>query len=641
MCDLFRRQPINTKADVWALGCILYKLCTFKDAFGEGANLQILNVKYQWPQNKNINQKFKDICKYIFNTDPSKRPSARDVLAELYRQFPEWVDKKWQQETNTASSSEPFNPFANSQSNSQGQPFDPFGQNQNQNTQKSSSQNTFDPFGQQQQQIQQNNFPQRQNQRQEQFNPFAGGNNNSQSQETTFNPFAQQSSNQNSGTFDPFANVQQAPQQNSSDIKPPSGDGMPPMFNPFAQPQSQQQPRKQQQQPNAMYNPFEGNSQGNTGNDTFDPFSGLSSSNQQQQPVNPQEMFNPFENITPSPQNSGSGFAQPQPQQFNPFDGNSQTRQGPTHQPPKRGIASSMGFDPFGGAPSNAADTVSLMDTDSLLDSPSSSNQANTFATHNTPLQGGFDDISAFSNTQSPHRQPQSQQFHQQLSQPVHSSSNALDVRRAETDPEGFMRQIVNLNEFELSSILFSIHTSNNNSPFILKFLHMSGTNGPKVASSLPPITGPLGDVFASRRELSGKFPQFEGNFSITNFLRQHKENPVPIGQPPVCPESAKMLLSHIENVVSYVRASPTQVAGEEALISYQVTAYVLAKLKQFRINEGYIVNTAIPFFQNQYNQLKRAFTFIKPPMKFPPEPFNFNDENFLKRIRPPQPKSL
>jgi AP2-associated kinase len=47
MCDLYRRLPIGTKADVWALGCVLFKLCTFQDAFSEGTNLQILNCSYQ------------------------------------------------------------------------------------------------------------------------------------------------------------------------------------------------------------------------------------------------------------------------------------------------------------------------------------------------------------------------------------------------------------------------------------------------------------------------------------------------------------------------------------------------------------------------------------------------------------------
>ena len=93
ICDLYRKDPINEEIDVWALGCILFKLCTFTDAFNEGVNLQILNLKYKWPEN--INQKFKDIVEFIFVQNPMQRPTAREVLGEVYRQFPDLVDDKW------------------------------------------------------------------------------------------------------------------------------------------------------------------------------------------------------------------------------------------------------------------------------------------------------------------------------------------------------------------------------------------------------------------------------------------------------------------------------------------------------------------------------------------------------------------
>jgi AP2-associated kinase len=95
MVDLFRRLPIGTKADVWALGCVLFKLCTFQDAFSDGSPLPILNCRYQWPSNRSVNQKFKDLVKFMFIADPNERPSARDVLSELQRAFPEWVGGKW------------------------------------------------------------------------------------------------------------------------------------------------------------------------------------------------------------------------------------------------------------------------------------------------------------------------------------------------------------------------------------------------------------------------------------------------------------------------------------------------------------------------------------------------------------------
>ena len=48
MVDLYSNRVINTKADIWALGCLLYKLCFFEDAFGDSA-LSIMSGKYRVP----------------------------------------------------------------------------------------------------------------------------------------------------------------------------------------------------------------------------------------------------------------------------------------------------------------------------------------------------------------------------------------------------------------------------------------------------------------------------------------------------------------------------------------------------------------------------------------------------------------
>ena len=37
MVDLYSGKSITTKADIWALGCLLYKLCFFTLPFGERA----------------------------------------------------------------------------------------------------------------------------------------------------------------------------------------------------------------------------------------------------------------------------------------------------------------------------------------------------------------------------------------------------------------------------------------------------------------------------------------------------------------------------------------------------------------------------------------------------------------------------
>lgn len=48
MIDLYSNQIITTKSDIWALGCLLYKLCFFEVPFGESM-LAIQNCNFTIP----------------------------------------------------------------------------------------------------------------------------------------------------------------------------------------------------------------------------------------------------------------------------------------------------------------------------------------------------------------------------------------------------------------------------------------------------------------------------------------------------------------------------------------------------------------------------------------------------------------
>ncbi|WVZ74790.1 hypothetical protein U9M48_022926 [Paspalum notatum var. saurae] len=50
MWDLYRREFISEKVDIWALGCLLYRICYFKSAFDGESKLQILNGNYRIPE---------------------------------------------------------------------------------------------------------------------------------------------------------------------------------------------------------------------------------------------------------------------------------------------------------------------------------------------------------------------------------------------------------------------------------------------------------------------------------------------------------------------------------------------------------------------------------------------------------------
>ena len=81
--EICQEKPYNNKSDVWALGCILYELCTFKHPF-EAKNQGALILKIMNNKPQNIDNYFsKDLSDLIFlllEKDSEKRPSCRDIL---------------------------------------------------------------------------------------------------------------------------------------------------------------------------------------------------------------------------------------------------------------------------------------------------------------------------------------------------------------------------------------------------------------------------------------------------------------------------------------------------------------------------------------------------------------------------------
>ncbi|KAL3193460.1 hypothetical protein MRX96_016817 [Rhipicephalus microplus] len=78
MVELYSGRLITTKADIWALGCLLYKLCFFSLPFGESA-LAIQSGNFTIPDNSRYSKQIHSLIRYMLEVQPEKRPDIFQV----------------------------------------------------------------------------------------------------------------------------------------------------------------------------------------------------------------------------------------------------------------------------------------------------------------------------------------------------------------------------------------------------------------------------------------------------------------------------------------------------------------------------------------------------------------------------------
>uniref|UniRef100_A0A8D3A121 non-specific serine/threonine protein kinase n=1 Tax=Scophthalmus maximus TaxID=52904 RepID=A0A8D3A121_SCOMX len=78
MVNLYGGKVITTKADIWAMGCLLYKLCYFTLPFGE-SQVAICDGSFTIPDNSRYSQDMHCLIRYILEPDPDKRPDIYQI----------------------------------------------------------------------------------------------------------------------------------------------------------------------------------------------------------------------------------------------------------------------------------------------------------------------------------------------------------------------------------------------------------------------------------------------------------------------------------------------------------------------------------------------------------------------------------
>ncbi|XP_044273411.1 AP2-associated protein kinase 1 isoform X3 [Varanus komodoensis] len=78
MVNLYSGKLITTKADIWAMGCLLYKLCYFTLPFGE-SQVAICDGNFTIPDNSRYSQDMHCLIRYMLEPDPDKRPEIYQV----------------------------------------------------------------------------------------------------------------------------------------------------------------------------------------------------------------------------------------------------------------------------------------------------------------------------------------------------------------------------------------------------------------------------------------------------------------------------------------------------------------------------------------------------------------------------------
>lgn len=82
MCDTYLQYRVNTRADMWMFGCVLYTLMFFKHPFFEASKLAITTASFNWPSEPVYSDKLEILVRNLLTPKPDLRPTSAEA-AEL------------------------------------------------------------------------------------------------------------------------------------------------------------------------------------------------------------------------------------------------------------------------------------------------------------------------------------------------------------------------------------------------------------------------------------------------------------------------------------------------------------------------------------------------------------------------------
>ncbi|XP_067451525.1 interferon-induced very large GTPase 1-like [Thunnus thynnus] len=85
--EIYENEPYNNKSDIWALGCVLYEMCTLKPAFNadNSMDLEVKIVHGFYPRvSDHYSQELRSLLAQLLKPNPTERPSVSSILEEPF-----------------------------------------------------------------------------------------------------------------------------------------------------------------------------------------------------------------------------------------------------------------------------------------------------------------------------------------------------------------------------------------------------------------------------------------------------------------------------------------------------------------------------------------------------------------------------